>query len=144
MNAKDLPTFEEWFDSLGFTYFSADEFTSYFNRYRGKVKNSIPPRNLWTNIVHTLWVLEDLRRHFDRPIVLLSSYRSPAYNKAVGGESKSLHMKFNALDFAVAGHSPNDVTKILKRWRTNKKFSGGIGTYPTFVHLDTRGYNATW
>jgi uncharacterized protein YcbK (DUF882 family) len=139
-----LPTFEEWFDTLGFTYFEADEFTSYFNRYRGKVKNSTPPRDLWDNIIKTLWIVEDLRRYFNRPIVLLSSYRSPSYNRAVGGESASLHMKFNALDIAVAGHSPTEVAKLLKQWRAKGKFTGGVGTYPTFVHIDTRGYNATW
>jgi lysozyme len=143
MRAK-LPTFEEWFEAQNFKHFQADEFTSYFNRYRGKVKNSPPPRALWENIIRTLWVLDDLRRYYNRPIVILSSYRSPVYNAAVGGEPKSLHMKFNAIDFAVAGHSPPSVARKLKEWRTNGKFSGGIGLYPTFVHLDTRGYNATW
>ena len=139
-----LPTFEEWFEAMNFKHFKPDELTSYFRRYRGKVRNSPPPRNLWENIVPTLRVIDDLRESIERPIVILSSYRSPAYNKAVGGESRSFHMSFQALDIVVAGHSPNQVFQHLSRWRSWKKFKGGLGLYETFVHIDTRGYNATW
>ena len=137
-------TFEQWFATKKFKHFSADEFTTYFSRTRDGVRNSAPPRALWESIVPTLRLVDELRKHLNRPIVLLSSYRSRAYNSAVGGESASLHMKFNALDIAVAGHSPSSVARLLKQWRKEGKFLGGVGTYPTFVHIDTRGYNATW
>lgn len=139
-----LPTFDEWFEAMNFKHFKPDELTSYFRRYRGKVRNSPPPRALWENIVPTLRIVDNLRDHFGRPIVLLSSYRSEAYNKAVGGASKSFHRTFQALDIAVAGVSPNKVFQQLVKWRSAKKFVGGLGLYETFVHIDTRGYNATW
>ncbi len=137
-------SFESWFAKKKFRHFTASEFTSYFRRTRNGVRNAPPPVALRENIIPTLRIVDDLREHFGRPIVILSSYRSPAYNKAVGGASASIHMKFNALDIAVAGVSPSTVFKTLRTWRTCGRFTGGLGLYETFVHIDTRGYNATW
>jgi hypothetical protein len=54
-------------------------------------------------------------------------------------------MEFRALDFKVVGAGgPPDWAKILKRYRDEGMFSGGIGAYGTFVHVDTRGYRADW
>jgi uncharacterized protein YcbK (DUF882 family) len=145
----DFRTFEEFFENLRQTakirHFNVVEFTSYFAVTRRGVKNSTPPRELWPNISGTLKVVDDLRAHFGRPIVILSSYRSPAYNAAINGAaSKSYHMRFNALDIAVSGVQPPEVFRILKGWRDKGRFKGGLGLYSTFVHIDTRGTNATW
>ena len=141
----DYRTFAEYFDSLGVKHFTAGEFTSYFKTHRRGVTNSEPPREIWGNIVATLRIVDKLREHFDRPISILSSYRSPAYNRAIGDAApKSLHMQFRALDITVAGHSPREVFNVLEKWRTAGQFLGGLGLYGTFVHLDTRGSNATW
>lgn len=137
-------TFTQWFQLQFFSHFEPEEFTSYFNRKRDGARNSVPSSKLWPNILPTLQIVEELREHFDKPIVLLSSYRSPSYNRAVGGELASYHMKFQALDIAVAGVSPKEVFTVLKKWRTQKRFSGGLGLYETFVHIDTRGHDATW
>jgi uncharacterized protein YcbK (DUF882 family) len=139
-----IQSFDQWFATKKFKHFTASEFTSYFRRTRNGVRNTPPPVALWENIVPTLRIVDDLRRHFGKPIVLLSSYRSPAYNKAVGGASASIHMKFNALDIAVAGIAPSEVFRTLRSWRSNGRFTGGLGLYETFVHIDTRGYNSTW
>ena len=37
-----------------------------------------------------------------------------------------------------------DTEEALKLWRDQGRFQGGIGLYPTFVHVDTRGTNADW
>lgn len=140
----DFRNFSDWFDNLGVRHFDADEFTDYFARVRDGVKNSTPPREMWGNIVQTIRIVDDLRAHLKRPVVLLSSYRSPAYNRAVGGARASQHLRFNALDIAVSGRSPEAVFSVLEQWRDAGKFRGGLGLYPTFVHIDTRGSNATW
>lgn len=137
--------FDQWFARQGFEHFSADEFTNYFEVTRRGVKNSYPPREMWASIVPTLRVVIALRKHFGRSVTILSSFRSPAYNAAISGAAtKSYHMKFIALDIAVAGHSPRAVFELLKKWRNEGKFKGGLGLYSTFVHVDTRGTNATW
>jgi lysozyme family protein len=107
--------------------------------------NTDPPRELWANIIPTARVLDRLRDEIGHPIVLTSAYRSPKYNAAIGGARHSQHMEFRALDFKVVGAGgPPDWAKILKRYRDEGMFSGGIGAYGTFVHVDTRGYRADW
>lgn len=138
-------TFDEWFDSLGVKNFTSEEFTEYFQAHRRGVTNSQPDPEMWANIVPTLKIVDQLRDHFGKPIVLLSSYRSPAYNRAIGDAApKSYHMRFRALDIAVAGKSPRQVFEVLIKWRDEGRFKGGLGLYNSFVHIDTRNSNATW
>lgn len=138
-------SFNAWFARQGFKHFKADEFTSYFRTERRGVKNSEPPREMWKLIVPTLRIVDELREKLGRSIVILSSYRSPAYNAPIDGAArKSFHMRFQALDIVVAGVTPRRVFEQLKAWRDAGKFKGGLGLYSSFVHIDTRGTNATW
>jgi uncharacterized protein YcbK (DUF882 family) len=139
-------TFSEWFGKQGFRHFGAGEFTSYFAATRRGVKNSTPPQRLWKNLVPTLRIVDDLRESFGKPCRILSSYRSPGYNKTVGGAPLSQHKEFTALDIAFDGISPQRIYDRLIEWRKAGKFTGGLGIYPlsNFVHIDTRGRNATW
>ena len=141
-----MNTFTDWFAAQGFRHFGAGEFASYFARERNGVKNSPPPKRLWKNILPTLRIVDDLRASFGKPCTILSSYRSPGYNKTVGGASLSQHKEFTALDIAFEGVSPQQVYDRLLEWRKAGKFTGGLGLYLSsgFVHIDTRGPNATW
>jgi uncharacterized protein YcbK (DUF882 family) len=132
-------SFTAWFKRLGIRNFSADEFVTYFNVTRRGVTNEAPPPAMWQNIVPTIRIVDDLRAHFGRPVVLNSSYRSEDYNRRCGGVRY-----FRALDISVAGVQPVTVAAYLKQRRADGAFKGGIGTYATFVHIDTRGNNATW
>jgi lysozyme len=55
-------------------------------------------------------------------------------------------VKFNAIDFIVRGSpvGPTEWANALRQMRSAGRFKGGIGTYPGFVHVDTRGSNADW
>ena len=141
-----MNTFIDWFAAQRFLNFGAGEFTSYFARERKGVKNSLPSQLLWKNIVPALRIVDELRDSFGKSCTILSSYRSPDYNKAVGGASSSQHLEFTALDIAFDGISPQRVYDQLLEWRKAGKFTGGLGIYPSssFVHIDTRGRNATW
>ena len=145
---------EAFIDSLGLRHFKGRELTPYWSRIRKGVTNSVPPQRLWTNIVETLVVLDEIRERLGKPITLTSTYRSPEYNKAVGGARFSQHLLFNAIDLQARGATPYDVEQVAKSLRgkrfrdpeTGKTFvfRGGIGRYPTFVHIDTRGHDADW
>jgi uncharacterized protein YcbK (DUF882 family) len=139
-------TFSEWFAAQKLRHFGASEFTSYFAREQNGVKNSPPPKRLWGNIVPTLRIVDELRDSFGKPCRILSSYRSPNYNKTVGGAPLSQHLEFTALDIAIDGIPARRVYERLLEWRKAGKFIGGLGLYPSsgFVHIDTRGRNATW
>ena len=141
-----MKAFTDWFNAQGFRNFGAHEFTHYFGAVRKGVKNSAPPKKLWKNVVPTLRVVDDLRESFDKPCTILSSYRSPDYNRTVGGAALSQHLQFNALDITIKGVSAKLVYERLLQWRSEKRFKGGIGYYPSsgFVHIDTRDRNSTW
>ncbi len=106
--------------------------------------NTDPPEEMWPKIIPTLKVLDKLRDHLAYPIKLLSIYRAPAYNRAIGGETHSYHMKFQACDFHCDCNDPKVWSDALRDMRARGEFLGGIGQYGSFVHVDTRGYNASW
>lgn len=51
-------------------------------------------------------VLQPLRVHLKRPVVITSGYRSPALNRAIGGSPTSHHMQGRAADLIVPGMTP--------------------------------------
>lgn len=79
-------------------------------------------------------VLQQIRDHFKKPVTINSAYRTPAYNKKVGGATYSQHLYGTAADVVVSGVAPSEVYKyadsILK--------AGGVGKYDTFTHIDVR------
>ena len=145
---KDIPrkgeTFEQYVDRQGFYYFTGAELARYFKQKRGGVRNDYPHRALWHRFLPTLRLVDNLRHALGCPVRITSHYRSPAYNQAVGGAPQSQHKAFRAADVQADGATPHEVYKILKLWRDQGRFQGGIGLYPTFVHVDTRGTNADW
>lgn len=141
--------FTEFIGSLSLPDFSPDEFLVLGGSHSGSGpcggKNSYPPKALWPNLSATARVLQALRTDLGRSIRITNAYRAPAYNACIGGASGSQHKVFKACDFAVQGMAPSTVAIRLREMRDNESlFVGGVGTYNTFVHVDTRGYNATW
>lgn len=84
--------------------------------------NRLPPKSLWGNIMPTVIVLDELRKHLNQAISISSGYRTRKYNDLIPGSSKqSQHTAFSALDFSVRGTAPTEVVRILKEWRDNEK-----------------------
>lgn len=81
----------------------------------------------------------------DGKILIHSAYRTPEYNKKVGGVANSQHVQGMALDLE---HNTlaNDYffTIIENNWRALGV--RGLGHYKTFVHIDIRDSMklATW
>lgn len=87
--------------------------------------------------------MEVLRHELgDGPLPVNSWYRSPQHNRAVGGASKSMHMKAIACDISrefCARHPSFDqvASRVFAK--------GGFGTYPGGArHVDSRGWRARW
>lgn len=84
--------------------------------------------------------IEIIRAEFNKPVIILSGYRSRAYNNKIGGAKKSQHVLGRAADIQVKGVKAalvHDV--ILRLYREGKlKRIRGLGKYPTFTHIDVR------
>jgi len=111
---------------------------------RGSVRNTLPPRQVWANIRPTLRVINLLAERLGTLPQYTSVYRSPEYNRLCSSARDSYHMKNNAIDFKFPNTPPGKVVAILKEMRSARMFSGGIGSYSTFTHVDTRGTNVDW
>jgi uncharacterized protein YcbK (DUF882 family) len=86
-----------------------------------------------------VYLLQDVRDHFNKPIKITSGYRCPVHNKNVGGSRNSRHMKADAADFVVKGVDAADVQEYLK------DHEGGLGIGSiAFTHVDTRGVKKRW
>ena len=103
------------------------------------------PEELFENVQLLCDNLQVLRDHIGKPIRVISGYRSPKYNRRIGGARKSQHMTAKAADIKVSGMTPAEVkSAIVSLIKDGKMMKGGIGLYKTFTHYDVRGRNARW
>jgi hypothetical protein len=84
-------------------------------------------------------VLEPIRVHFARPIILSSGYRSSALNRAVGGSSSSQHCSGEAADIDMDGTNVTNA-QIFNYIKDNLEFDQliwefGTDTNPDWVHV---------
>lgn len=104
-------------------------------------------------------------------LTVMSGYRTPAYNKAIGNGAYSRHVWGGAADVFVDDNGDGvmddlngdgEVSRADSEWlarfvdslerkgRFSEELIGGIGTYGStashgpFVHVDARGYQARW
>jgi len=88
-----------------------------------------------------------LRQRYPAAVIkVLSGYRSPAYNAAIGGAEHSQHMAGRAADIEVPGVPAAEVHQLaLELHQAGQIRLGGLGEYPGFTHLDVRpGDLARW
>lgn len=88
----------------------------------------------------TIEVLEALRNWFGRPVHINSAYRTPKYNRKIGGASRSRHVVGDACDIRIDGVPPAAIVAYIERFYPKH----GVGLYSTFVHIDSRGYRVYW
>lgn len=86
-------------------------------------------------------VLQKIRSHFGKPLVINSAYRTEMHNKKVGGSPFSQHKYGTAADIYVKGVSPKEVAQYAEKMLGNK---GGIGLYSSFTHVDVRANRSRW
>lgn len=147
----DMTAYSAFIDQLELEHFSPAEFLvmGASNQPGASCagRNKLPPTELWPRIANTAKMLDEIRRRLGAPVRILSCYRSPAYNSCIGGESASLHMKFNAIDWRCDSGTVQEWHRVAKEVRRSKPaFQGGVGLYVNsrFIHIDTRGHEANW
>jgi hypothetical protein len=137
--------YECFLASLGLRHIQPMEMLRPHFKMRGTVRNALPPRETWSSIAPTLRVADELREKLGaRLVTIASAYRSPEYNAMCpGAAAQSYHMRNMALDL-VFDCAPQKVVEAAVALRSGGLFAGGIGRYPGFTHVDTRGRNADW
>lgn len=108
---------------------------------------AIPPPGMWPNMIPTLALYVELREEMGVPLAL-RGYRPPDYNEAVGGEDRSLHQWFAALDVYPTSGEDRD----LLGWEAAELFVDsdeevGLGIYgvpPGNIHIDTGWRSRIW
>ena len=88
-----------------------------------------------------LEVLQDIREHFAHPVKINSACRCWKHNEKINGSKNSRHLFARAADIRVEFVPPKTIQQYLKEKYPNKY---GIGSYPTFTHIDTRENQARW
>lgn len=83
--------------------------------------------------------LQKLRDLVKKPIKINSGYRTPEYNKQIGGVGGSQHIEGKACDIVIKGYTPEQVKTLAK-----KVGFRGLGLYDDFTHVDVRATASEW
>ena len=86
-------------------------------------------------------LLQKLRDHFGKAVIINSAYRTEAHNKAIGGATYSQHKYGLAADIHINGVTPKEIAAYVE---TLLPSSGGIGIYKSFCHVDVRRVRSRW
>ena len=86
-------------------------------------------------------LLQKIRDHFGKVVIINSAYRTEAHNKAIGGATYSQHKYGLAADIHINGVTPKEIAAYVE---TLLPSSGGIGIYKSFVHVDVRRVRSRW
>lgn len=104
---------------------------------RDRLKTPYPLDYRATRAVALAAAFEALRAAVGLPLRVLSAYRTPAYNAAVGGSPNSQHVQGRALDLQPPdGWTPLQLAAVAR----DIPEIVGVGFYPArgFVHIDVR------
>lgn len=86
-------------------------------------------------LLDVLWLIQAGWR-FERPLVLMSGYRTPQTNGALEGAARnSRHMEGQAADIVVPNVPVGQVAEAATAFSRLYNFMG-VGVYPGFVHVD--------
>lgn len=86
-------------------------------------------------------LLQKIRNHFGKAVIINSAYRTEAHNKSIGGAAYSQHKYGLAADIHINGVTPKEIAAYVE---TLMPSSGGIGIYKSFVHVDVRRVKSRW
>lgn len=86
-------------------------------------------------------ILQKIRDHFGKAVMINSAFRTFSHNKKVGGATYSQHLYGTAADIKVSGVTASAVADYVESLMSN---TGGIGRYSTFTHVDVRKVKSRW
>ena len=141
-NLKDYSSF---LSSLRLQRLTPKQVIEAHAKKHGSIWNTLPPRNMWRQMAPTLRVIDRVAMELGQPVgEIVSAYRSPSYNATCPGAKRNSYHQVNvAIDVKFASR-PTTVSQAARALRSRGVFSGGVGRYSGFTHIDTRGKNVDW
>lgn len=145
LHGREVQAYAAYLNSLKMRNISTQNVINAHAKERGSVWNSLPPRQWWTRMGYTLRVVDRISSEMNIPVQeIVSAYRSPQYNaRCEGAKSHSWHQANVAVDVQF-DTSARNVTAAARSLRDRGLFKGGVGSYSSFTHIDTRGVNVNW
>jgi hypothetical protein len=95
--------------------------------------DNTPPPKVKDNLERLAFFLEQVRKLFNKPLLISSGYRSREVNEAVGGSKTSQHCEGCAADFNVKGMSPNAVVRAIVD--ANIPYDQVILEFDSWIHI---------
>lgn len=82
-------------------------------------------------------ILQKIRYKFQKPVKIISGYRTESYNNSCGGAKQSQHLLGRASDIKIDGVNPFAVGLYAE-----SNGAGGVGVYgeQDYTHIDTRSF----
>lgn len=106
------------------------------------------PARVLEKLGHLARALEVLRARIGAPINVISGYRCPRRNVAVGGAPLSRHLYGDAADVQVDGFTGAQLLEVAEELIAAGTLpEGGLGIYrskPMTLHYDCRGKRTRW
>jgi hypothetical protein len=81
-------------------------------------------------------LLEPLRVHLARPVIITSGYRSIELNQLIGGSNTSQHMTGKAADIIVPGITPFDLCTLIESM--NLPYGQLINEFGRWTHISLK------
>jgi hypothetical protein len=122
-------------------HFSLEEMIKSQTGSRKGIDNTPGPEAIANLVYLCVNVLEKIRAHFAKPIIINSGYRCAKLNKAIGGASKSQHLTGEAADIEIAGVD----NQLLFAWiRDNLEFDQLILEYHKIGVPESGWVHVSW
>nr|DAG74195.1 MAG TPA: peptidase [Microviridae sp.] len=115
-------------------YFNIKEMTKSQTAELYHIDNN-PTEKVIGNLKKVMYILDMIRVHIGKPILINSGYRCQKLNEMVGGVQNSMHTKGLAADFRTG--EEKDINIIFEFLERNKKKFKIIEliNYKTFIHM---------
>lgn len=115
-------------------YFTTKEMTSSQTAKLYHIDNT-PTKEVVENLKKVMYILDMVRVHIGKPILINSGYRCKKLNEMVGGVQNSMHTKGLAADFRTK--EKEDINIMFEFLKENqKKFKiTELINYKTFIHM---------
>lgn len=115
-------------------YFTIKEMTKSQTAELYHIDNT-PTEEITKNLKKVMYILDMVRVHIGKPILVNSGYRCKKLNEMVGGVQKSMHTKGLAADFRTG--EKEDINIMFEFLKENQKKFKIIEliNYKTFIHM---------